>query len=105
MRNLKNLILCVLLLGSLATDPCLAVEYKIVDLGTLGGSVGRAYGINNSGQVVGWSYTAGGKRHAFLWTASGGMQDLSTLPGVDASWSEAFSINDSGQVVGSSYPP
>jgi probable HAF family extracellular repeat protein len=98
MRNLKNLILSVLLLGSLATDPCLAVEYKIVDLGTLGGGDSRAEGINDSGQVVGDSETAGGQRLAFLWT-DGVMQDLGTLGG---SHSEARGINDSGQVVGQS---
>jgi hypothetical protein len=34
----------------------------ISDLGTLGGSNTKAYGINNSGQVVGYSLTADGVR-------------------------------------------
>jgi probable HAF family extracellular repeat protein len=36
-------------------------------LGALGGNDGRAYGINDAGQVVGWSDTAGGAAwHAFI---------------------------------------
>ena len=44
------------------------------DLGTLGGTESFAYGINDSGQVVGWSYTTGDSySHAFLYS-SGTMQ-------------------------------
>lgn len=38
------------------------------DLGTLGGSIGSAEGINHLGQVVGFSSTPTGFYHAFLWT-------------------------------------
>jgi probable HAF family extracellular repeat protein len=38
------------------------------DLGTLGGSIASAEGINQLGQVVGFSSTPAGFYHAFLWT-------------------------------------
>src|SRR5262249_6947509 len=52
---------------------------------------------NNLGQVVGYSYTATGQYHAFLWQ-NGIMTDLGTLPG--GSYSSAQGINNQGQVAG-----
>jgi probable HAF family extracellular repeat protein len=52
--------------------------YVITDLGTLGGAVSYAYGIDASGQVVGWSWTAGGRADAFLYSG-GVMTDLNRL--------------------------
>jgi probable HAF family extracellular repeat protein len=49
--------------------------------------------------VVGYSSGPGGTR-AFLWTASGGLKDLGTLPG--GNYSRAFGINNLGAVVGTS---
>ena len=54
--------------------------------------------MNDSGQVVGDSYTEGdAESHAFSWTQSGGMGDLGTLGGTQ---SAAHAVNDSGQFVG-----
>lgn len=69
----------------------------MVELGTLGGASSWAYGINNSGQVVGYAQIAAGGSHAFLWTTGGGMVDLGTLGG---DGSRAYGINNSGKVVG-----
>ena len=99
MRNVRNLILCGFLFGVVTAANSIAVEYEIVDLGTLGGNRSYAYGINDSGQVVGRSYTASGDQHAFLWTPGGGMQDLGTL---GEYYSEAKCINNAGQIAGKS---
>jgi len=67
------------------------------DLGTLGGTNSQAQGINQFGDVVGYSQLEGdGAFHAFLYTG-GAMHDLGTLGG-NASVAQA--INSSGAVVG-----
>ena len=70
----------------------------MLDLGTLGGTDSDGYGINDSGQVTGYSHTTGDAAyHAFLY--DGTMHDLGTLGGT---YSYGFGINDSGQVTGES---
>jgi probable HAF family extracellular repeat protein len=71
---------------------------QMKDLGTLGGGSSEAYGINDSGRVIGGSNTSSGERHAFLYE-NGQMKDLGTLGG---GYSQATAINNSGQVVGQS---
>jgi probable HAF family extracellular repeat protein len=61
------------------------------------GSGSEATGINDNGQVVGWSTNSSTHLHAFLWQNAIGMQDLGTLGG---SSSYATAINNGGQVVG-----
>src|ERR1044071_8833344 len=73
----------------------------LTDLGTLGGDSSYALGINDSGEVVGYSLLAGNTpRHAFTWTAAGGMVDLGTL--ATTQWSQGEKINASGEVSGES---
>ena len=104
-------------------DTSYATSWKdgvATDLGALGGSVDSvsssslANGINDLGQTVGWStinaISPGGCYeffdptdcviHAVLWTPSGVISDLGTLPGDQSS--SALKINLFGQVIGSS---
>jgi probable HAF family extracellular repeat protein len=72
-------------------------------LGSLGGGLSAATGINSANGVVGFSYTPANMQHAFLWTQAGGMQDLMpTLTSVGGGAAEA--INSSSEVVGYYYP-
>ncbi|MGD9213126.1 MAG: DUF3466 family protein, partial [Desulfobacteraceae bacterium] len=79
----------------------LALEsYTITNLGHLGANRSNAFGINNSGVIVGQSYTSSPNmppRHAFIWQ-NGNMADLGTLEGLLSS--TAYDVNDHGVVVG-----
>ena len=78
-----------------------ASSYVFSDLGTIGGSVSYAAGINDLGQIVGRSSINLGSSsplHAALWNGSIAT-DLGTLGG---SSSFATAINNAGQVVGQS---
>jgi len=71
------------------------------DLGSLGGNHNAAKGINDAGQVIGYSYDSSNTHaHAFVWEY-GIITDLGSLYG-DYS-SEAFDINRRGQIVGYGY--
>ncbi len=83
------------------TVPLHAQFYAVTDLGTLGGTNGMAYGINNHEQVVGAAQTAMGNFHAFMFDG-GRMADLGTMGG-NNSW--AFGINDMGWMVGAAEMP
>ena len=74
---------------------------QVTSLGTL--DFGFGSGINDSGQVAGYSRTPAGNYHAFITGPTGvGMTDLGTLGG---DFSYAAGINASGQVVGTSLLP
>lgn len=85
-------ILCAAQAWAQVVRPC----YRLVDLGTLGGTESQAAAINNLGQVVGESRNANGDTHAYIW-CNGRMFDLGTLGGNE---SGALAINDAGAVVG-----
>ena len=67
----------------------------ITDLGTLGGSYSNATAINAAGHVAGYSTTATGAYHAFLYS-NGAMTDLGPLGGQ----SYGLAMNESDQVTG-----
>jgi probable HAF family extracellular repeat protein len=84
-------------------SPTLAFIYSngtVTSLGTLpGDSQSCAYGINDAGQVVGWSQSASGNTRAFLYS-NGTMYDLNVLAGLPAgTLRQATGINNSGQII------
>jgi probable HAF family extracellular repeat protein len=106
-------LICVILLSTavIVAQAALAVpRYIVLDLGTLpGGTASGGYGINNAGQVTGYSFTTNGPTgflgdHAFLYSG-GSISDLGVLGGA-ASYGGAasggYGINNSGEVTGSS---
>ena len=70
----------------------------LMDLGTLGGDSSGAIGINESGQVVGWSAGSNGALHAFRY--KNGL--MINLDAHGTNQSMAAAINDAGQIVGNS---
>jgi probable HAF family extracellular repeat protein len=71
--------------------------YDFIDLGTLGGAMSQAYGVNDYGQIVGVSTLADGTQRAFSYLSGSGMTDLGTLGGAS---SIAYDINNLGQITG-----
>jgi probable HAF family extracellular repeat protein len=72
-------------------------------LGSLGSGMSVATGMNDSGAVVGFSYTGADEQHAFLWTQASGMQDL-TPDLTSIGGATAVAINSSNEVVGYLFP-
>jgi probable HAF family extracellular repeat protein len=73
----------------------------MVDLGISATCGSTAFGVNDSGTIVGWYNNSNGctfTSHGFLWTHNGGLKDLGVLSG--GQYSFAYGINSSGQVVG-----
>jgi probable HAF family extracellular repeat protein len=90
--------LAATLLALAATAAPAATWYTVKDLGALpGDNDSIATGLNNHGDVVGWSSGPGGYR-GFVYTAAGGMVPLAGLP--DRPRAFPRDINDLGDIVG-----
>src|SRR5256885_1734433 len=84
------------LLGLIFTSETFG-QITLTNIPTLGGTVISATDLNNVGQVVGFSRTAGDTaQHAFLFSG-GVLSDLGTLGG---RFSLASGINGAGQIIG-----
>lgn len=107
--KISSLVLASILIGLGLVSPAFAGfrsfivdpnSKMVADIGSLGGIDAYGRGINDAGQIVGWSRTPEGNTHAFITGPKGeGMVDLGTLGGSD-SW--AYGVNATGQVVGRS---
>ncbi len=73
----------------------------MVDIGAAlaGANESHAYGVNDSGQVVGWYLDAAGHAQGFLWHDGDVIAPLGDLGGGEA---KAYAINDHGLITGSS---
>ncbi len=87
---------CLSLLSSLVPAMADTPAYNVINLGSLGTDNSFAGGINDAGQVVGWS--AG---HAVYFGSTAGNAENIDLGGLGGG-SRAFGINNAGQIVGSS---
>jgi probable HAF family extracellular repeat protein len=74
-------------------------RYSIDEVGTLGGPVSAAFGLNDSGVVTGVSATPDASTHGFVW--DGGLTPMPPLGGDEQS--HGFAITSSGDVAAMSY--
>lgn len=100
-------LICVAAVGLFATPRAAAQTYVLNEFDTGGADLGRAYGINTTGQIVGWN-AAGNAHHSAHW-----LNDVYTdlhgtvhfdlqhpYPLFNQGYSEAYAISDAGQIVG-----
>ena len=79
-------------------DPFFWEKGIMTDLGTFGGNCGVVRGMNNKGQIIGFSYLAGDVVYQpFRWDKKEGLKDLGLLGGV---YGATYGINDAGDATG-----
>jgi probable HAF family extracellular repeat protein len=89
---------CLVVLCTLPISAQTVPNYRVLDLGTLGGSLSIAFGLNDRGLVEGFSTSVGDTSvHAFVWQ-NGVMTDLGTLEGPNSQ--AFFGPNERGQAAG-----
>ena len=89
----------VMALAMIMVIPAFAIQYQVINLGSLGNDNSYAYGINDSSEVVGYYNTKVSDllyNHAFIWK-NGSMQKL---PERSLAGGVAYDINNDGTVVG-----
>jgi probable HAF family extracellular repeat protein len=65
-----------------------------------GEGISQALGINDSGEIVGYSKTTGGDTEAVLWSSTGVATNLGDVLGIDWTNTQATGINEAGDIVG-----
>src|SRR6185503_2319133 len=80
--------------------------WQLQNLGTLGGSYGRARAVNNLGQVVGQASEPGGLLTPFIWLPMAAYGLSAGMNALDPQLrsGDMFAINAQGQVAGEIYP-
>src|ERR1700730_2769530 len=77
-----------------------SADQSVADVGSFGGKINAACGINDAGQVTGYSQDENGNLLAFLFS-NGSVQDLGLGGSSEPDALEtAYAINDSDQIVG-----
>ena len=84
------------------TTPLDGINDLMTDLGSIGGTVCRAQGVNNVLTVVGYGLDALGHSHALRWDKDGSTWHTTDLTSEVPSWVEgaAYTVNDKGDIAG-----
>jgi probable HAF family extracellular repeat protein len=110
MKTILTSIAAGILLAALASGQQ-QPRYRVIDLGTLGGTYSVGFGINNKGDVAGQAATLaqtdGFAATAFLWTKQKGTSNLGVFgpplfPACPTCSSDAAAVGANGEVAGGS---
>jgi probable HAF family extracellular repeat protein len=94
---------CVAVVAALLLVAPLVAQSSFIQIPRLGPSFSTLWAVNELGDAVGFSETAGfDSEHAVLWK-DGQLIDLGILPNSEFTASRAYAVNDLGQVVGISF--